>query len=148
MSGHFWHDNFLFIFCPIVMLKLAPGLDPVKSRPIHHSSFQQTHPTISYQYATRNHTPASSKWPKWRSLNPLKGHQYATIQEISNRTHGPRTLKKPEFLIALASNLLRVRWDKVPINFWWKQENHTVFNMGVSKNSGTPKWMVYNGNPY
>ena len=20
--------------------------------------------------------------------------------------------------------------------------------MGVSKNSGTPKWMVYNGNPY
>ena len=21
-------------------------------------------------------------------------------------------------------------------------------NMGVSKNSGTPKWMVYNGKPY
>ena len=78
----------------------------VSSRPIHHSSVQQPHPTVSYQYATRNHTPASSKWPKWRSLNPWKGHQYATIREISNRTHGPRTLKKPEFLIALASNLL------------------------------------------
>jgi len=23
-----------------------------------------------------------------------------------------------------------------------------LFNMGVSKNSDTPKWMVYNGNPY
>ena len=23
-----------------------------------------------------------------------------------------------------------------------------VFYMGVSKNKGTPKWMVYNGKPY
>ena len=150
MSGHFWYDNFPFFFCPIVMLKLAPGLDPVKSRPIHHSSFQQPHPTISYQYATRNHTPASSKWPKWRSLNPWKGHQYATIQEISNRTHGPRTLTKTWVSnSSIASNLLDgsvgIRSHSI---FDRKQKNHTVFNMGVSKNSGTPKWMVYNGNPY
>jgi len=24
----------------------------------------------------------------------------------------------------------------------------TYSKMGVSKNSGTPKWMIYNGNPY
>ena len=24
----------------------------------------------------------------------------------------------------------------------------TYLHMGVSKNSGTPKWMVYNGKPY
>ena len=35
--------------------------------------------------------------------------------------------------------------------FWWL-ENTTLkthcLQMGVSKNRGTPKWMVYNGNPY
>ena len=25
---------------------------------------------------------------------------------------------------------------------------HSYFHMGVSKNRGTPKWMVYNGKPY
>ena len=24
----------------------------------------------------------------------------------------------------------------------------TQLDLGVSKNSGTPKWMIYNGNPY
>ena len=37
------------------------------------------------------------------------------FQEISNRTHGPRT-PKPEYLIALAT-CLRVRWGSVPFNF-------------------------------
>ena len=27
-------------------------------------------------------------------------------------------------------------------------ESKTVHNVGVSKNRGTPKWMVYKGNPY
>ena len=26
--------------------------------------------------------------------------------------------------------------------------NHHLDDMDVSKNSGTPKWMVYKGNPY
>ena len=35
-------------------------------------------------------------------------------------------------------NLPRVRREDPP----------HFFNMGVSKNRGTPKWMVYNGKPY
>ena len=41
------------------------------------------------------------------------------IQEISNRTHGPRT-PKPGYFSLLSRNLLgKVRWDSVPFNFWW-----------------------------
>ena len=29
-----------------------------------------------------------------------------------------------------------------------KQVQQTQQQIGVSKNSGTPKWMVYNGKPY
>ena len=34
-------------------------------------------------------------------------------------------------------------WGKHP--YFWK---HAYIYMGVSKNSGIPKWMVYNGKPY
>ena len=42
---------------------------------------------------------------------------------IPNRTHGPRTPKKPEYqLIATyATHWTKVRWDSVPCNFWWTQ---------------------------
>ena len=35
---------------------------------------------------------------------------------------------------------------------WWlineaSKSRHVLQHMGVSKNSGTPKWMVYNGKP-
>ena len=59
------------------------------------------------------------------------------------------------------------RQDHVPLNQWkweniWKKKNAiwlkyvkgipisaiSKTDMGVSKNKGTPKWMVYNGKPY
>ena len=42
---------------------------------------------------------------------------------------------------------------KLPLRRWFllegfQTEKQTTVNMGVSKNTGTPKWMVYNGKPY
>ena len=34
------------------------------------------------------------------------------------------------------------------VHLRWKMEVTKEVNMGVSKNRGTPKWMVYNENPY
>ena len=48
-------------------------------------------------------------------------------------------------------------WSYNPTSWWfqpiWKKyarQNRSIpkVHMGVSKNSGTPKWMVYTGNPY
>ena len=40
-------------------------------------------------------------------------------------------------------------WDEMQVNALpWKDHLKNVFHMGVSKNRGTPKWMVYNGKPY
>ena len=39
-------------------------------------------------------------------------------------------------------------WRKEGVN-WTNEENDAwSIDVGVSKNSGTPKWMVYNGKPY
>ena len=50
-------------------------------------------------------------WPPMGAqVKRSKTHKFKTnIQEITNRTHGPRTPKKPEYLIArtLATSLLR-----------------------------------------
>ena len=36
-------------------------------------------------------------------------------------------------------------WPFDHARFWW---DLMIYDMGVSKNKGTPKWMVYNGKPY
>ena len=48
---------------------------------------------------------------------------------------------KPTFRVALATNRAS------PAGTAWKK-GHFVYHLGVSKNRGTPKWMVYNGGPY
>ena len=53
------------------------------------------------------------------------------------------------------SGYREVRRPLSPKTAWWvltegnkKHNNGDVFDRGVSKNRGIPKWMVYNGKPY
>ena len=39
---------------------------------------------------------------------------------------------------------LKAKWPKHS----WEALNNASKHIGVSKNRGTPKWMVYNGKPY
>ena len=52
-----------------------------------------------------------------------------------------------------APQKLRLIIYKVPeaLHFWYLKflvNKHAIHDLGVSKNGGTPKWMVYNGKPY
>ncbi len=39
-------------------------------------------------------------------------------------------------------------WKLGPAGFELSDSGYFFYYMGVSKNRGTPKWMVYNGKPY
>ena len=81
---------------------------------------------------------AKSAWPGWVCLS-LKFDLF--FQEISNRTHGPRT-PKPQYLIDLPT-YLGVRWDSVPFNFrwnFWSPQNSLELTPPSPNPQTPPKW--------
>ena len=86
---------------------------------------------------------------------------YCICRKSSNKTPTLQKAWKDQHIRSIA-----VRWERSSVQsecslfwktcecFWgqdpsWSQQwvHHQWSNMGVSKNRGTPKWMVYNGNP-
>ena len=58
------------------------------------------------------------KAERWESLLGCRSNFFIP-RNLQFWTHGLRTPKKPEYLIALATSFFGVRWDSVPFNFWW-----------------------------
>ena len=86
----------------------------------YHQMHQKKNLTTQGVHPKKNHGTSAAVYKKSVKQTCLG----ITIQEISNRTHGPRTHPKPENLIALAT-CLGVRWEG-PIQclmetttFWW-----------------------------
>ena len=53
----------------------------------------------------------------------------------------------PKCLVAFLFFVLTLTWHVAEKNTKFHENVHAN-QMGVSKNSGIPKWMVYNGKPY
>ena len=118
-------------------------------RPDHHRQVHQ-HGTASQQKSRLKHQGHMGSFflPKYK--HPLL--------EINISHLGKR---KIIFKYALSggyvNSLEGIHHFPFPADHFWVNDCHPIDDflafffykyMGVSKNSGTPKWMVYNGNPY
>ena len=108
--------------------------------PFENASADQLHPGENNAKIIEVEVPLQRRW-----LGFFRHLQRRS--RCNSRTLLRWTLDLPDFPSMLISS-----WGSGisrSMSGWWKMEasigNH---QLGVSKNSGTPKWMVYNGKPY
>ncbi len=125
--------------------------------------------------APLRHSSASVGWPQWQAV-PIFSTKHSTPSFLptykgSMEIFWNRNLQPAVSCHDITAGIQRIHWTNSPsfeerchgtdhcreIDQRQKADNHrensflqrsSKIQMGVSKNNGTPKWMVYNGNPY
>ena len=104
------------------------------------------------QATLMGYTPENLTWNLKRSPQkkevPLGNHHFQ-VPAVKFRSGVYILMKKPSLPVIFPP---RKNWDhrrspKINTIQWWTGELLRL-QMGISKNRGIPKWMVYNGKPY
>ena len=86
------------------------------------------------------------KWPLKKGRHSFIFRGARTFPDLHHPRHGRSSCLHTSLARGLQSEELGLQSETDGL--MWQGPNSHYFHMGVSKYSGTPKWMVYNGKPY